>query len=181
MRIALFVLLALLPLQALSEDACDAKLPSELKILAAETFPEYRTPVVADNMQEDVDWNLQQKGDGCLAVARADFDGNEQTDVLIGLTERNGKGAKVVVALSREGSWELSELATWAHGRSRLYVDAEGAGSYERSPALEGPLEPGEEDHIECQNSVAIFGATESTGIAYCFKNHAWTYVWISD
>jgi len=34
---------------------------------------------------------------------------------------------------------------------------------------------------MECRHSAVIFGATESTGIASCYLNGQWRYVWIAD
>lgn len=179
MVVALWLLLASLPASA--TDVCDAQMPSALKAGMEKAFPRFRTPVSTDNLAEDVQWEITQGRDGCLGISRADFDGNGDTDFLVALTERDGPGAIVVAALSDGGEWRLHKLGTWAEGRSRLYVGVEKPGIYRRTAALEGPLEAGEVDPLECSNPVAVFGATESSGIAFCYGTGQWQYVSISD
>ena len=179
---ALFVILALLVWHpALAGDACSSQLPISLKSALVLTFPNFRVPSVADNLPEDVQWNLRHHGSGCLGVAAADFDGNGTKDYVISLTALRGAGAAVVVALFRNDKWQLRQLSAWPDGRSRLYVSAEEPGKYVRAEALDGPLGSGEVAHFTCRNAVAVFGGVESSGVAYCYKNGAWPHVWISD
>jgi hypothetical protein len=181
MRIFLTALLTLTNFPAIATDACDAQVPRALKAEIEKAFPAFRTPVATDNLAEDVKWDLEQKGKGCLGVAKADFDGNGTKDFLLGLTARKGTGATVLIALSLNGAWQFHQLDAWPEGRSRLYVSAEKPGTYVRTEALEDPLEPGEMSPLKCQNPVAVFGATESTGVAYCYKKNKWQHVWVSD
>lgn len=185
-RIFLTALLALIAFpaivaSALAADACDAQVPSALKTEIEKAFPAFRTPVTTDNLAEDVKWDLEQKGKGCLGVAKADFDGNGAKDFLLGLTASKGAGAIVLVALSSNGAWQFHQLGAWPEGRSRLYVSAKKPGTYVRTEALDGPLEPGEISPLNCRHPVAVFGATESSGVAYCYKQTKWQHVWISD
>ncbi len=181
MKTLLVALFSLTSLPAVAGDACGAQLPSALKAQVAKAFPAFRTPAATDNLPEDVEWDLKQKGKGCLGVAIADFDGNGTQDFLLGLTAKKDGGAIVLVALSRSGKWQFHQLDAWPEGRSRLYVSAEKPGVYVRTQALDGPLEPGEVSPLNCSHSVAVFGATESTGVAYCYKKGKWPYVWVSD
>jgi len=181
MKTLLAVLLSLTSLPAIAGDACDAQLPSALKARVATAFPAFRTPAVTDNLPEDVEWDLKQKGKGCLGVAKADFDGNGTQDFLLGLTAKKGDRAIVLVALSRRGKWQFHQLDMWPEGRSRLYVSADKPGVYVRTEALDGPREHGEVSPLRCSHSVAVFGTTESTGVAYCYKKGKWPYVWVSD
>jgi hypothetical protein len=178
----LFVALALAasPLAA-AADACQTQLPVAMRSAVEAAFPSYRTPVVTDNLPDDVEWSLRQKGNGCLGVAIADFDGDGKRDFLLGLTERNGSGATVVVALADGAKWTLHQLDQWKDGRSRLYVSAGKPDTYKRTEALSGPLGVGELSPLTCKTSFAVFGTTESTGVAYCYQNNHWVHVWIAD
>lgn len=164
----------------LAADACSSKFPEGLKATVTAAFPTFRLPLVTDNLTEDVAWSEEQTGNSCLGAAQADFDGNGTKDFLLGLTEKKGVGAIVVAALSQDGKWRLHELDSWPEGRSRLYVAADKAGAYES--VFEGePSEKGEVNHLVCSHAVAVFGATESSGVAYCYRRGAWQHTWISD
>ena len=179
MKTLIAILALLISPPAPAQDAC--ALPNALETSVAAAFPGFRVPVVTDNLPEDVQWNLEHKGNGCLGVASADFDGNGTKDYVVGLTALNGPGSAVVVALLRSGKWQLRQLSAWPSGRSSLYVSAEKPGEYMRTEALDGPLEPGELARLTCRNPVAVFGGIESSGVAYCYKNGTWPHVWISD
>lgn len=181
MKTILAALLSLTSAPAIAGDVCDAQLPSALRAQVVETFAKFRTPAVRDNLPEDVEWNHQHQGNGCLGVAKADFDGDGRQDFLLGLTAKQGNGAIVLAALSRGGKWQFHRLAVWPEGRSRLYVSAENPGVYVRTEALDGPLQHGEVSPLKCFHPVAVFGTTESTGVAYCYKKGKWPHVWISD
>jgi len=180
MRHILAVLLTFTALPALAADACHAQLPKGLKAAVAAAFPAFRLPSVADNLAEDVAWSKEQTGNACLGVAKADFDSNGKPDWLLGLTAKNGNGALVLVALSLGGKWRLHKLDTWPEGRSRLYVTTDSPGTYDS--VLEGePSEQGEVNRLICPHAVAVFGATESSGVAYCYSRKGWQHTWISD
>ena len=180
MRHILAALLTLTAPPALASDACNSLLSEDLAATVTAAFPAFRLPLVTDNLAEDVAWSKEQTGNACLGVAQADFDGNGTKDWLLGLVEKKGAGALVVAALSRGGKWQLHELDSWPEGRSRLYVAVDKAGTY--GSVLEGePSEKGEVNHLVCSHAVAIFGATESSGVAYCYRHGTWQHTWISD
>lgn len=181
MRSILAVWLVLASLPAFAADACDAQIPSALKVQIEEAFPRFRTPVTTDNLAEDVEWDRSQGRKGCLGIAQADFDGDGATDFLFGLTEREGPGGVVVAALSSGDEWQFHQLGAWAEGRSRLYVGIEKPGTYWRTAALDGPLAAGEVNPLECPNAVALYGAAESSAVAFCYGPAQWQYVWVSD
>jgi len=156
---------------ALAADACAAQIPRSLKVAIAKSYPKFRLPVATDNMPEDIDWSLKNGGKGCLGVAKADFDGDGKTDFVLGLTALDGSGGTVVVALARGSGWKVETLRAWPQYRDRLYVGTDKPGEYERTEALDGPLEPGERERLKCKHSAVVFGATESTGVAYCLNN----------
>lgn len=166
---------------ALGADSCEVQIPAALKVALGKAFPKFRAPMATDNLAEDIEWALKEGRNGCLGVAIADFDGDGTKDLLLGLTALKGSGAVIVVALARGKNWKLETLDEWSSDRNRLYVAADKPGVYRRTEALDGPLEPGEINPLRCLHSVAIFGATESSGVAYCYNKQTWKHVWISD
>lgn len=175
------VILILLARSAFAADSCEVQLPSALKVALVKAFPKFRAPLATDNLAEDIEWDLKEGRNGCLGVAVADFDGDGTKDLLLGLTALKGSGALILVALARGKDWKLEPLNEWPEGRDRLYVAPNKPGVYRRTEALDGPLEPGEIDPLTCSHSAAVFGATESSGVAYCYNNQKWQHVWISD
>jgi hypothetical protein len=133
-----------------------------------------------DNLAEDVDRSLKNGGTGCLGVAKGDFDGDGRPDFVLALTGGSGNGL-IVVALSRKDSWLLQTLETLPEGRNRLYVDVGRPSHFERVSDLDVPLEHGELQRMRCAHEAAIFGATESTGTAYCLGKGGWKHVHFSD
>lgn len=164
-----------------TKDACLALIPEHLSAALKQKFPGYRPPVASDNLAEDIEWNIRNGGNGCLGVAIADFDGDGNEDFLLGLTSLTGEGALITVAFARGRSWDFHTLDSWKDGRVTLYVAAEKPGRFKRTEALDGPLEKGEKETMTCANSGALFGATESSGVVYCFAKGEWHYVWVSD
>jgi len=179
MRYIFAVLIISMAPSAIAADACHAPLPGALMTQVTERFPSFRLPAVTDNLAEDVAWSKEQSGNECLGAATADFDGDGTKDWLLGLTAKKDTGSLVVVALARDEKWELHKLVAWPEGRSRLYVSAEKPGTY--ASLFDGPYEPGEVSSFVCPHSVAVFGATESSGVAYCYKAGKWQHAWISD
>lgn len=181
MRAITTAILILLAAPTLAADSCEVQIPLSLEVALGKAFPKFRAPLATDNLTEDIAWDLKEGRKGCLGVAIADFDGDGTKDLLLGLTALKGSGALIVVALARGKNWKFETLDEWPEGRNRLYVAVDKPGVYRRTEALDGPLEPGEIDPLRCPHSAAIFGATESSGVAYCYSNHRWQHVWISD
>ena len=179
------IILALWPVlasvSALASDACDAQLSDALKAKIEIAYPGFRTPLKSDNLADDVEWDVKQGGSGCIAVSQADFDGNGQKDVVLALTEEKGPGGLVVVALAEGKEWQFHQLAAWAKARSRLYVGVAEPGIYWRAPSLDGPLAAGEVERLECPNALALFGASEATGVVSCYERDEWKFVWVLD
>jgi hypothetical protein len=168
--------------QGTHTDACQAQIPSDLAAAVAASFPGYRTPFETDNLPEDVEYSRTHGGNGCLGVAVADFNGDRRKDFLLGLTALKGESGLGVVALATKSGWRFQEIRTWAEdARIRQYVEAVKPGKYDRTEALEGPLDIGERDSLQCSHWGALVGRTESTGIVYCYVGGQLAYVWVSD
>jgi|tagenome__1003787_1003787.scaffolds.fasta_scaffold20502136_1 hypothetical protein len=162
-------------------DTCRAKIPPALARVLTQRFSAYRLPLVTDNLNEDVRFNLAQGGDGCLLVATGDFDGDRRTDLAVGLPPKNGKVPIVAVALARTSTWAVTTVKSWVNGPMRLYVAAVPPGVHERTGSADSPLQLDERERLRCHHDAVIVGATESTGIAYCYSDKRWLYVWVSD
>jgi hypothetical protein len=181
MRIAFALAILLSASVAFGADACQKQIPQSLKPALSKAFSKFRTPVVTDNLQEDNEYSLKQGGTGCITVASGDFNGDGKMDYVIGLTERKGPGALIVVALASGKSWHLKVLDEWKADRGRLFVGTEKAGIYTRTLAADGPLAKGEVKRLVCRNTLPVLGMTESTEVAYCHVSGKWPHVWVSD
>jgi hypothetical protein len=121
-------------------------------------------------------------------LARLVWESRSVTSTVTGVrTTRSGlpqKAARVraliVVVLTRQNQWDIQELDRWPEGRSRLYVAAEPARSYEMFGDSDAPLEKGGVEKLVCPHSVVVFGATGASGVAYCLTHSAWQHTWIS-
>jgi len=72
-------------------------------------------------------------------------------------------------------------VKSWVDHPMRLYVSVVSPGRYARTEAADGPLEATERRSFRCSHSALQVGATESTGIVYCYANKRWLYVRVSD
>ena len=169
------------PFAAHASDACEALVPAALGAQLKEAFVGYRLPHESDNLPEDIQYARGHGQTGCLGVAIADFDGDGKPDYVLGLSQVGGAGALVVVAIARPNRWRFHKLVAWQDDRSRLYVSVDTAGTYDRFDGFDGPPEKGEVEHLSCPHAVVVFGATESSGVAYCFNNARWKHTWVSD
>lgn len=163
-------------------DSCQAQIPKKLAAAVVATFPGYRAPLETDNLPEDVEYNRTHGDSGCMGVAVADFNGDRNKDYLLGLAAVKGASGLAVIALSTKTGWEFQKIRSWVEdARVRQYVTAVKPGKHERTEALDGPLDTGEKDSMRCPSWGALVGATESTGIVYCYIGGKWSYVWVSD
>jgi hypothetical protein len=163
-----------------ARDACATDLPQAVKSAAARLFPGYRLPKQSDNLDEDIKFNLEHGGDGCLGVASGDFNGDGKKDFAF-LVAGKSK-VWLAVAMSRGESWLLEKV--WFAGdtgdRIRLYVDTAAPGKFD-DLGLSESLEPGQVETFTSDNEVIVTGTTESTGIAFMRTPKGWVHVWISD
>lgn len=163
-------------------DACDAQLPDDLRTAVSRDFPGYRLPHVADNLEEDIDYNKQHGGDGCLGLAKADFDGDGQLDYGLLLAAPKGQESILVAARRIAGGWKLERLRTWKSERSRLYAAVAAPGKYKRSESFDYPLtDPNEKESVDSTLRGIVTGRTEASGIYYFWTQTGWVHVWAID
>lgn len=163
-----------------SRDACRAQIPESLAIVAAKNFPSFDLPLVADNLPEDIDYNIKNGGSGCLGVAAGDFEGTGAQDYALALKRRNQKDSVTVIAILRNDKWHFKTIST-GDLRMRLYISAVPAGRYDASGVAEDPKAHGELDALKCPHSGIVTGETESTGIVYCMVSGKWKHVVVQD
>jgi len=175
-------LLACSPAHA-ATDLCAGRFPAGLQGALERAVPGFRLPRSSDNSAEDVAYHLSQHGSGCLGASSGDFDGDGGKDYLVAMTSVDGARTTIVVALKRDAGWDVETISTWPEGRARLYVEAGAPGRYERTEALDGPVdaEGGEVLALSCRHDVVIWGGIESSGVAFCRQKATWRHVWISD
>jgi hypothetical protein len=164
-------------------DSCQAQIPKTLATAVAAAFAGYRTPLETDNLPEDIEYNRAHGGTGCLGVAVADFNGDHAKDYLLGLTAVEGDSGLAVIALSSKSGWRFHKIRSWVEDvRNRQYVAAVKPGKHDRTEALDGPpLDTGERVSMRCPRWGALVGATESTGVVYCYMDGQWPHVVVSD
>ena len=163
-------------------DLCVARLPAEVTREIGVSFPAYALPRVAHNLTEDIANNRQHGGDGCLGAAYGDFDGDGTQDVALLLASPKDDHVLVVVALWRDGKWQLEQLRTWKSERNRIYVAVAPPGKYKRSESFDYPLsEAGEVESLESTLPGIVTGRTEASGIYYFLKTGSWKHVWAID
>jgi len=148
--IAVLVALALANAQAVAADSCAKLIAPALRTLAEATYPEFRIPREADNTAEDISYNREHGGTGCLGYASADFNGDGKPDAVIDLSALNGDGAAIVVALANGSTWTLWKLDRLKDGGGSLHVATGAPGRYDRVMSRDGPLEKGEVESFTC-------------------------------
>lgn len=77
-----FTMLALGVPHAAPVDSCAALVPDALRPVLAQRFPDARLPLVTDSREESRSYALS-KGNACLLIAKADFDGDGRTDLVL--------------------------------------------------------------------------------------------------
>ncbi len=181
--VALVVAASTAPVGAQSvQDACAPLVPTPLRTAIEAQLPGYRLPVESDNLPEDIKYNREHGGSGCLGLAVGHYHGTKSRDYALLVTSRSADQTLLIVATQAGASWHIEHLRDWGEGRSRLYVETIAKGSYKQSEALDGSAtEPGELDHYASENPGVVSGATESSGVAYFFTGRRWVHVWISD
>ena len=161
---------------------CIEKVSPDLMKLLEVKFPKLKIPKLVDLDQQSVNFDLQEGGDGCFAVAEGDFDGDQRQDLAILLTSINKKSPHLIVALKRGEYWVIHQLPTFCDTAQFCYVKPEKPGTYIRSEALDGPpSRRNERVKLTSKTTSVLAGRLESTGIVYVYSKGHWNYVWVSD
>jgi hypothetical protein len=161
-------------------DACASALPADLRAAALREFPGSDLPRQSDNLPDDIKYNRDHGGNGCLGVAKGSFTGRGKKDLAFLLTEKDK--VWLVIATSHGVAWNFEKV--WEAGpsdyRLRLYVDVASPGKFDDC-CLDAEPGPGQVVTFTSDHEVVVTGATESTGIAFFKTPKGWVHVWISD
>jgi hypothetical protein len=168
---------------ASSEDACANKLPSSLIDQLKARFPHHRVPVSSDNEAWAVASDRRSGGDGCLGIAKGDFDGDGTIDFAVLLSPAGDTTSPLIVALGDSQTYGLDSLDVSTGPRRIYYVSALVPGRYQRTKTLSDAvaLEPGELAVFESKRPGIVTGALEDGAVAYFYDGHRWVHVWLSD
>lgn len=181
LTVALPLLLIALPLQA-HTDACQAQLPQSLATALERAYPGYRSPLETDNAPDDIAFNRDHGGTGCLGVASGDFTGEGKKDYVVGLTARKGRAGLAVLALPRRGGWNFVNIRSGAEdARFLQFVEVVEPGRYDRPVSAPGALAPGEAASLVCANDGARAGRIGGAATVTCYQAGRWQHVAASD
>ena len=148
----------------------------------AKQLPAYRLPAQSDNLAEDIAYNREHGGSGCLGLAVGDFHGRNTEDYAVLVTSRSSDSTLLVVATLARKSWHVERLRDWGQGRIRLYVGAVPKGTHVRTEVLDGEvIEAGELTRYTSSRPCLVSGVTESSGLAFCYTGKRWVHIWVSD
>lgn len=170
--------------QSAQPKECIEEINPDLVKLLEIKFPKRRIPRLAELDQQSINFDQQEGGKGCFAVATGDFDGNRQQDLAILLTPINesDKAPSLIVALKKDKAWVIHQLPTFCETVQFCYVKPQKPGTYLRSAALTGsPNHKSDRNKLTSNTTSVLSGTLESTGIVYVYSKKRWNYVWVSD
>lgn len=161
-------------------DACYKQLPSSLLSALKKTYSEYRIVTASDYAHETIEWEKQyHDGNECLSVTKGDFDGNNEIDFAILLTDAS-ENEILIAARSSKSSWIIEKLLDFNQGRlGTSYVNKLPPGNYE--DIWGGGEEIGRVKRIFSDKQGIITGTIESSGVAYFYYDNRWIHLWLSD
>ena len=165
---------------ATAGDPCESALPADLRAAAARELPGAALPRQGDDDPEDVVYNLDHGGTGCIGVAKGSFTGLGRTDYALLLADKGS--VWLVVASAHASSWRLEKVRELAPPANRvgLYVDVAPAGTYEEC-CLDGEPEKGQVLKFSSNHEVVVAGRVESSAIAFFKTKRGWVHLWLSD
>ncbi len=164
-------------------DSCRSIVPQSLAKALKVRFPSHRLPRASDSSDEDIAYNREHGGNGCLGAAPGDYDGDGQLDLAL-IMRPEGQGKMLVVAaLARKQKWRITTLTEFDF-LGGLFVERGEPRKYERSEVVDAEGEgfrPGELRSYTSPTPCVITGKTEAWSFAYCLGPKGWINVWLSD
>ena len=173
------LLIALLALNAphpAMVDSCTELVPKPLARMLEQRFPDTRLPLVTDSLVEDRGYTAS-KGNACLLIARADFDGDGRSDFVLLLPAKTGKDYHLVVALNKPSGFKVTEIGSWTEPVTGLFVDTAPPGTYTHTNDYEFQPEPGVAERIVSSHEGFYFGRVEAAADVYFLDHGQWRRV----
>ena len=162
--------------QPATADPCVKLIPSDLAQVLEHRFPHERLPLSTDT-NEDGRRKAASRGNACVLVARADFDGNGRRDLVMLLPGKSGASYRLVVVLDNPSGYSVTSLLSRKEPVGNMYVDLAEAGSYAHTDAYAFSPEPGSVERIVSPREGFWFGRLEGGAGVYFFRKGRWAFV----
>ena len=118
---------------AIAADACAPLIPETLKMAIAQSYPGYRLPRQSDYGSDNIKYNIEHGGSGCLGIAAGSYYRKNATNYAINITSKTKTHTLLIVADRVDTAWKLELVRDWGdEGGGGIYVDNEAPGTYER-------------------------------------------------
>lgn len=178
--ISLISILLAAGVDAAVSDPCRALVPQDVSRKLAIRFPDSRLPLATDSDEENRGF-AAEKGNACLSITRADFDGNGRPDMALLLPSKDGGEYRLVVVLGKPAGFDVREVALLKGSIRMLYVDVAAPGTYRQTEAY--PFQPvqGVVETFVSQRPGFYFGQVESAADAYFLDHAQWLRVHVLD
>jgi len=180
MHSLLVAALALAMPSSVTTDACAGRVPDTLEQLLGRDFPDVRLPIEADSPLADREY-AATRGNACLTVASADFNGDGRSDLVLLLPRKAAAGYRLVVAIDSPAGYKVTSLESSNTPVTNLYVEAARPGAYSHTDAYEFQSAPGVAERIDSADPGFWFGALEAASDVYFLKQGRWVRVHASD
>lgn len=157
-------------------DSCVKLVPDALRQVLVQHFPDARLPLATDSREESRRY-AASKGNACLLIAKADFDGDERTDLVLLLPAKTAKYFRLVVALNEKSGFNVTDLGSWTEPVTDLFVDVAPSGTYTHTEAYPFQPEPGATERITSAHEGFYFGKIEAGADVYFVNHGQWLHV----
>ena len=179
--VAIAALLGFGAAAARAGDVCDGLVPTAARIAIEKQYPKFRLPHEAD--YDPVDIKDGQGGVQCLGIAKGTYHRGVGVEYALDITSTTAPHTVLVVAYQSGTTWQAELVWDWGSATlGSVYAGTATAGTYERTEALEGPVnEPGERLAYKADHQGVVAGKIDSSGAAFFFDGKRWIHVWVSD
>lgn len=166
---------------ARASDVCEGLVPTAARLAIQKQYPKFRLPQESD--YNPVDIKDGQGGVQCLGIAKGTYHRGGGIEYALNITSTSAPHTVLVVAYQVGTSWQVEMVWDWGSATlGSTYAGTAAAGIYERTEALEGPVnEPGELLSYKADHQGVVAGQIESSGAAFFFNGKRWIHVWLAD